>query len=256
MKQIRMVLCDIDNTLIVRHKILTSRAKEAIKLIKASGAYFGIASGRSLEEIKRMMNRWGIEQPDILIGLNGSALYDGIHKKEYNYFLLKREWIHEIIDLMSVFDSNPLIYLNDQIICREMDEIVKRSSESAEMKVVISKEKKDFYSQENAKIMFRVNEDEMSEIESYLEERASPFYYAFKSQKTMIEFSDKRVSKAYALAEICEKLEVPINEVITFGDTTNDNAMLVTSGIGVCMCNGSEDTKRIADIITEKKLCR
>ena len=40
--------------------------------------------------------------------------------------------------------------------------------------------------------------------------------------------------------------------VMAFGDTTNDNDLLAASGWGVCMQNGSDDTKQIADDITEK----
>ena len=39
--------------------------------------------------------------------------------------------------------------------------------------------------------------------------------------------------------------------VASFGDTSNDNEMLKISGLGVCLANGSDDTKRIADVITE-----
>lgn len=46
--------------------------------------------------------------------------------------------------------------------------------------------------------------------------------------------------------------QLPLENVIAFGDTTNDNEMLEISGLGVCMFNGSEDTKKAADDITEK----
>ena len=39
--------------------------------------------------------------------------------------------------------------------------------------------------------------------------------------------------------------------MVAFGDTTNDNDMLQYSGLGVCMSNGSDDTKAIADDITK-----
>ena len=43
-----------------------------------------------------------------------------------------------------------------------------------------------------------------------------------------------------------------LDEIIAFGDTSNDNEMLEVAGLGVCMMNGSDDTKAIADVITEK----
>lgn len=41
-----------------------------------------------------------------------------------------------------------------------------------------------------------------------------------------------------------------IKKVVSFGDTTNDNEMLQVAGWGVCLANGSADTKMVADDIT------
>ena len=49
---------------------------------------------------------------------------------------------------------------------------------------------------------------------------------------------------------------IALEDVAAFGDTTNDNDMIAISGTGVCMCNGSDDTKAIADFITEKVMMK
>ena len=105
--------------------------------------------------------------------------------------------------------------------------------------------------EENAKIMFRTTEEEMEGIEDYVRQHPSPHFKAFKTQTTMLEFTDQRVSKAVALKAFCEMNKLPLEQVISFGDMSNDNEMLECSGWGVCMANGSEDTKAIADDITE-----
>lgn len=66
-----------------------------------------------------------------------------------------------------------------------------------------------------------------------------------------MEFSHRRVSKAYALKKFCEKHQISTAEVMAFGDTTNDHTMLEPSGVGGCLKNGSDDKKAIADIITD-----
>ncbi|MPM62035.1 Phosphatase YwpJ [bioreactor metagenome] len=67
----------------------------------------------------------------------------------------------------------------------------------------------------------------------------------------MLEFSDRRVSKAVALEQFCLINQLPLSKVVAFGDMSNDNEMLECSGWGVCMINGSDDTKAIAQDITE-----
>ena len=36
-----------------------------------------------------------------------------------------------------------------------------------------------------------------------------------------------------------------------FGDTSNDNEMISVAGLGVCLLNGSDDTKALANDITD-----
>lgn len=248
----RLVICDIDNTLVVKHQTLTPRARNVIETIRKQGVYFGIASGRSMVEVKRMVQSWGLGDLDILIGLNGSALWDGVNQKEYEYFILPKAWIKEIIDCMAQYPTtNTLMYKGNDLLCTEMDELVQLSATASKMNPVKVSDLSDFYREDNAKIMFRVKEEDMEQIEAYFAKQPRDRYRAFKTQATLLEFSDARVSKAYTLRKFCEFHQINMEDVIAFGDTSNDNDMLVASGLGVCMQNGSEDTKRIADVITE-----
>ena len=250
-EKLRLVVSDIDNTLVVKHHALTKKAKEVIRKLRKRHIVFGLASGRSLAEVRRLLHRWGLEDVDMLICMNGSTLWDNLTKEEETYYELKKEWIREIIEKMSVFSCNPVIYRNDCIYCKEMDEVVKQSATSAEMEAMEVMDMKVFYQEENAKIMFRVNEEDMLQIEAYLTAHPSKDYHFFKTQSTLMEFSHRRVSKAYALKKFCEKHQISTAEVMAFGDTTNDHTMLEPSGVGVCLKNGSDDTKAIAGIITD-----
>lgn len=252
-KKIRLVICDIDSTLVNSDRELTDKTREVISRLRKEGVYFGIASGRPLDELEKKAKLWGFdEQFDVLIGMNGSELWDGIHQREYSYFKLKKEWIKEIIEMMERFESNYFIYHHGYILCKKDDEMMHHSATSSDKEIVVMNDAADMYQEENAKIMFRVSEDIMEDIETYVEEHPSPYYKGFKTQSTLIEFADGRVSKAYALKKFCEMNEIALEDVVAFGDTTNDNDMIECSGLGVCMCNGSDDTKAIADDITEK----
>ena len=49
-----------------------------------------------------------------------------------------------------------------------------------------------------------------------------------------------------------KEVSIDIKEIITFGDNENDNEMLIRSGWGVCLKDGQEITKSVADDITEQ----
>lgn len=61
---------------------------------------------------------------------------------------------------------------------------------------------------------------------------------------------DPRISKALPFEKIGSNLNIGLNNIAAFGDTSNDNEMLLKAGLGVCLLNGTDDTKACADEIT------
>lgn len=249
----KLIVCDIDSTLVVKHQTLTPKAKACIKELKENGVYFGIVSGRPLYQIYESYKMWEYDDFDVTIGMNGSSIYDAINQKEYHYYAMKKEWLKETIDLMAPFSTNPSVYRKDYQLFLKEDELMKMYSELAGFKVKQADHIEELYSEETAKIMFRLdNEGQMAEVEEWIKKHPSPHYAGFKTQPMLIEFCDKRVNKGFALEKFCTLHNIDLKDVIAFGDTTNDNEMLELAGCGVCLLNGSEDTKAIADMITEK----
>ena len=253
-ENIRLVVCDIDGTIVTSDRLLTPKTKEVIERLHAEGVYFGVASGRSIEQqLMKSASDWGFDfQFELLIGLNGSEFWDDINKQQHNYYKLQPEWIKEILELMEPFDLNPFIYVDGIMLCKRLDELMEKSSLKNHTGLVIAEDMSAFYKKENAKIMFRIPEEKMKEVEDYVNQHSSPYYRAFKTQTTMLEFTDRRVSKDVALMKFCEINHIALSEVLSFGDMSNDNELLECSGWGVCLCNGDEETKAIADEITEK----
>lgn len=249
---LRLVLCDIDSTLINDQRQLTSRTKTMIDQLHMRGVEFGLASGRPVDELKRYAPFWGFDFPfEVLIGMNGSELWDEKAQKQYDFYKLKKEWIKEILEAMKPFPSNAFIYRDGKLMVQRVDAMTKKSSVTSQKPIVKIKDDAELYEVDNAKIMFRMSSEQTLKVEEYFEKHPHPHYKAFKTQSTLIEFAHRNISKAYALEKICEHRDYSLENVWSFGDTTNDNAMLQVSGRGICMLNGTEDTKAIADAITE-----
>ena len=58
-------------------------------------------------------------------------------------------------------------------------------------------------------------------------------------------------SKAIGIEAVLKKEGLTWDDVICFGDSDNDYEMLEKAGCGVCMGNGSEKSKSVADYITD-----
>ena len=68
-----------------------------------------------------------------------------------------------------------------------------------------------------------------------------------------VEFLNPTVSKGATLVEMCARFNVPLSEVVAFGDGDNDKEMLLCAGLGVAMKNARPAAKEAADVINEVK---
>ena len=251
MKNTKLIICDLDGTLVEKHKPISNKTKEVIKKANEQGIYFGLASGRPLDDLE-FKETWGLEKDfDVIVGLNGCQLKDNILNKTNTYYKMKKEWIKETFEIMKPFSYNPMIYVEGAILCGQLSNSIEKSAKNSNKKILIAKNQEEFYKEDNYKIMFRVSEEDMIEIEKYLSKLNLKHIKSFKTQTTLIEFASSEVDKSLTINEFCKNHDILIKDVVCFGDTTNDNGMLKWAGTGVCMSNGSDDTKAISDYICD-----
>ena len=62
-----------------------------------------------------------------------------------------------------------------------------------------------------------------------------------------VEILDPSVHKGHGLRRLCESVDVPLEEVIAFGDGDNDLEFIRMAGWGVAMKNGREEVKDASD---------
>ena len=76
-KQIKLILADIDGTLLNSNHEVTEKTRTAIGKLKDKGILFGIATGRSPYAVKHLLKEWGLENDTALImGFNGGSVMD------------------------------------------------------------------------------------------------------------------------------------------------------------------------------------
>ena len=63
------------------------------------------------------------------------------------------------------------------------------------------------------------------------------------------EIVNKKFNKGKAIEMVLQHLNLPISNSIAIGDSMNDKEMLETAGFAICMQNGSDAIKQIADDI-------
>ena len=253
MKKFKLVLCDNDGTLVDDARILSPRAKAAIEKLHEEGYLFGIASGRTYEDLATYPEKWGLDFDfDVYVCLNGAQLYDGIDKELTNDNFLQPEQIKAIFETLKDLDYVAVqIIIDNKYYFNRVDDRVRASiARNNRQKIAIIPDVSMFYEKEAPKIMARVAEEKMADLEAYVAAHPIEGVDGFKTQPVCFEFMAAGTDKTNAMKVFCEKHGIALDEVISFGDTTNDNGMLRDS-YGVCMINGSDDTKAVSKEITE-----
>ena len=130
-KDIELIICDIDGTLVNEQRLMSDLTKETLIKINEKGIRFGIASGRPVEELYDLSLSWNLPfKADVIIGMNGSELLDVKNDKRFDYYKLRKEWIKEILDMLRSFKLKPYLYDGNQIICLVDDAQMRRSAQS------------------------------------------------------------------------------------------------------------------------------
>lgn len=99
------------------------------------------------------------------------------------------------------------------------------------------------------KILLIGAEDAVRECRAWAA-RAAPGVAASLSKPTYCEAVARGVSKAGAVAFLAERLGIPPERVVAFGDGENDLPMVAGAGTGVAMGNAMDAVKRAADLVT------
>ena len=256
MKNIKVIAADIDNTLVPKHQELSKITIDTIIRLRNKGIYFGIASGRPKNELKTLIEKWkglGIEN-DFVIASNGCVLIDNIDNKEYEYYFMQPNQIKQTIELMTPLNCNPTTSIDGVSWSGYYDEFVKMSEDylGTPVKVCKSNDYHELWQKPVGKIMFRIPDpDKMQQIEEYVRKHPIKGLSGFKTNPYAFEFTDERANKGIALENFCKLHMINIDNAMAFGDTSNDNDLLLKAGIGVCLLNGTDDTKACANYITD-----
>ena len=251
MNNIKIIVSDLDGTLLNDQKILPKENYDAICAARKLGIKFGIASGRPVEGLLALLDSWNLsDEMDFLVGMNGSQVYDFESQKITTYHNIGADVIHEIVDLYEDFDCNPTIYVGCNLVAQKRTERLKQIEKLHHLTVDYA-DLRQYVTTSQPKLLLYVNPDIMPEIEEYTKSLNATKFRAFKSGKDMFEFVHPLCSKAVGIEKICEKFNTDLDHVLAFGDTTNDLEMLDACTHSVWMSNGTDDAKAVSKYIAK-----
>lgn len=248
MQQYKMIVADLDDTLLNDNLQVSAENKEAIRKAQNLGLIFTIATGRMFQSAQVIAREMGVTG----------------HIISYQGALVKTVETEEVLVEQSVpFDlaADVLkegyaagvhinLYLNDQLYVDTVTPEGIGYVQQSDVGMNPVGNLIDFLDTSPTKILFIAEPDLLDDLQHRLQEKYGSALYITKSKPFYLEFLHPQATKGHALKLLAEKLSIDREAIIAFGDSYNDIEMLEYAGMGVAMGNAPEAIKKIADQVT------
>ena len=252
MKNVKFVITDLDNTLLNNKKQISKLNHKAIQQLKENHIFFGLASGRDYESVKTLTKDWHIQDlVDVIIGANGMQIY----QMDENILHYQKGISKEIAwKIYETFKDSDGIYLARNGFTRYQEstdaDLHADAVKYQEPEKIVNLHEY-LKTHDVDKVSIFCQPEQMPKMKKIAQQLKGLPISMMQSSSHLLEFMDKDTNKGSGLKIACDILGIPVKSSMAFGDTTNDYSFIETAGIGVCMINGTDDVKEVADHITK-----
>lgn len=269
---IKLIVTDMDGTLLNGTMEISDRATEAIYRAQEAGLEFAVATGRTVKSGYGMVKEKGITCP--FIELNGARMFDANEELQFTREISNDE-TKALIDIMGNYGIHNEFYTEDAIYSSHSLDVyleafkavyqsINQSLSDDEVNRLVSKELGDLniqtvddysflYQNPDIKVLKAIfnTVDDVSilrAIQNDIESTLSNLIVTSASTKN-IEINNIKANKGQAVAEYAAMRGYKPNEVITIGDNLNDMTMLKWSEHSYAVANAHAKAKEAATYI-------
>jgi Cof subfamily protein (haloacid dehalogenase superfamily) len=249
----RLFAFDLDGTLLNSRKELSEANLIALKEMAASGAVIAFASGRLGSSMMQYVPILGFEIA--MLTLNGAEVYATTKKDSCVYHSpLRAEFADYLIDYSSNKPFAFNYYINDNLYSTDnqhsrtwINLYYQQTRTKYHMLSTFSTMKGNCPS----KVIFVGAVDEMDRQEQFFKSHWGSRVYLCRTWDYYLEFLDLNANKGAGLVALAESYNIDINNVIAFGDATNDIPMFQKAGLGIALKNAHPDAIAAAGKVSE-----
>ncbi len=248
----KLVVLDIDGTLLNSDKKITEETKKYIKLASSKGVKFIIASGRTPYGVLPVAKEIELEKiGGYILSYNGGCCINCVDMTTLYEEVIDRKEMEGIYSFAKENNLPLLTYKKDQLITP------KNNSKYIDLELQINNlqlcEEENFLEAidfdfpkamivEDGEILAKFVQEAKDRFSNLSVSRSEPFF---------LEICPNNIHKATGIAKVLDILKIDVSETIAIGDGYNDLTMIEFAGLGVAMSNGNEEVKKVANYITK-----
>ena len=255
MSKYKLLAFDMDGTVLNSDKKITPRTAAALNELSRRGIYVVVSSGRALAEMNDY--REDLKAMNFGILVSGGLVYDFFKAAPIKIHAVDEETILNLIDFG--LEERAMIHL------LTINNSIARAEDIADMaafgmgvyqgmfeRICIRCEDFKKYVRENPGEVIKVNlyhRDKESRDRNFARMKNLNLSISF-AEAWNLEASPANITKGSGLIELCDFLNINIDETVAIGDASNDTEILQTAGLAAAMGNASDEIKKLADFVT------
>jgi len=249
MKNIKMIVTDLDKTLLRKDKTISEYTKSVLRKCHASGFLIVFATARPERATKQWQpcetSVYVISNNGATISLAGNTIRNIDISEDAKHSLIKRFVDDGDINGMTV-EVGEYLYTND----KEYETWSDFGNDAGWNPVY-----HDFLTPITEKVCKFSVECKSPEIIADILRDWPELRLFYNNGEYWHQITHQSASKFNAIAYISDLTDIPVTDIVAFGDDYNDVEMIKKCGIGVAVANAVAEAKQVADFICRLALC-
>jgi hypothetical protein len=248
MTSIKLVVSDVDGTLVTHDKRITDAAKAAVKKLRAAGIGFTVVSSRPTVGMEFLIKPLALTLP--FGSFNGSSIVDPSLRPIAQH-LIPAATARRAIELLDQFGVDVWLFTNEQWLIRSPDGEYVAHEARAIMHDPVAVDSFAPHLDSACKIVGASSDPELViRCEAAMRQAVGTQATAVRSQTYYLDITPPGHDKGTFVADIEARLGVAPQAVATIGDMPNDLPMFARSGMSFAMGNAADEIKRLATHVT------
>jgi len=248
-RPIRMVIADVDGTLVTQEKVLTERAASAVSHLRQAGIEFSITSGRPPRGMAMLIDPLKLSQP--MAAFNGGVLIQPDLATVVDQKLLPPGVPEQVIKAIEDHGLDVWLYTDTGWFVRDPGAAhVAREQWTVKFPPTVVKTFEGLLGRVAKIVGVGDDYDRVAKCEKDVQQAGGEHVSAARSQPYYLDVTHPQANKGGVVLAMSKLLNIPAAEIATIGDMPNDVLMFEKSGVSIAMGNASREVQASATYVT------
>jgi Cof subfamily protein (haloacid dehalogenase superfamily) len=246
---VKLLLADVDGTLVTSEKALTDRAIKAVQNLHDAGIMFAITSGRPPRGMAMLIEPLDIRTP--IAAFNGGLLVDR-DMQVIEQRVLPEDLVAPVTDTVSALKLDVWLYRGaDWYVPKADGPHVARETWTVKFDPKVMTDGINGLTDNVAKLV-GVSDDHaaVDKATAAVQEKFGDHVSAATSQPYYLDVTHPKANKGEVAKYLAAQYKLEPEEIATIGDMPNDVLMFAHSGLSIAMGQSSPEVKRAARRVT------